>query len=175
MGKPHAVTNKVEAMVLETLQKSGFTITADATLNGKTIEEKQYIDNHYYAIANKASLSKPADLNPPAAKQDEFKTNFGLSWADALAQGLAYNAVDGCSKLGVNGDELNTMWAAAKKAGKLVKFGGGFYAGELPLPSEEVASPAQKKVAEDPSPAEKKAPASSSYICALVSGALVVA
>ena len=127
--KPHAVTAAVVLLVKNKFGDSGISITDDGILDNKIIEEKLLIDNHYYAIANKASLSKPKDLNPPAAKQEEFAKMFGLTWADALAQGVVYNAVDGCAKLGIDGGQMDTCWAAAKKAGKLVKFGGGFYAG----------------------------------------------
>eukprot|EP00667_Euglena_gracilis_P023247 EG_transcript_26205 len=67
--KPHAVTPAVVSLVKEGLEKAGITVTAEGSLDNKTISEKLLIDNHYYAIANKASLTKPKDLNPPAAKQ----------------------------------------------------------------------------------------------------------
>lgn len=129
--KPHAVTPKVEALVKEGLQKKGITILSEGVLDAKTIEENKLIDNHYYAIANKASLTKPVDLNPPEAKQAEFEKKFGISWADALKQGRVYNAVDGCAKLGCDGDQMDVLWAKSKDAGNLVKFGGGFYAGKI--------------------------------------------
>lgn len=47
------------------LKKHGITVLSEGTLDAQTIEDKLLIDNHYYAIANKASLTKPADLNPP--------------------------------------------------------------------------------------------------------------
>ena len=53
-------------------------------------------------------------------------------YLQALAEGRVYNAVDGCKKLGIGGDTMDKQWAAAKKAGHLVKFGGGFYAGRIP-------------------------------------------
>ena len=31
---------------------------------------------------------------------------------------------------------MDKKWAEAKKAGNLVKFGGGFYAGKIPMESE---------------------------------------
>ena len=34
-----------------------------------------------------------------------------------------------CKKLNISADELNVLWGKAKKAGNLVKFGGGFYCG----------------------------------------------
>ena len=52
-------------MPTEGLKKAGVTITAQGTLDHAVIAEKLLIDNHYYAIANKASLTKPKDLNPP--------------------------------------------------------------------------------------------------------------
>ena len=45
-----------------------------------------------------------------------------------------FNAVDGCARLGIDGEKMDKTWAAAKKAGDLVKFGGGFYAGRIPTP-----------------------------------------
>merc|ERR1712100_910880 len=104
--KPHAVTEPTIALVKKTFEEKGFKIVKEGELDGPTIGEKKLIDNHYYAIANKASLTLPKDLNPPEAKQAEFAEKFGLS-----------------------GDEMDTQWAMTKKAGQLVKFGGGFYAG----------------------------------------------
>ena len=33
--------------------------------------------------------------------------------------------------LGVDGDQMDKLWAKSKDAGNLVKFGGGFYAGKV--------------------------------------------
>lgn len=52
-----------------------------------------------------------------------------MEWQDALAQGLCFNAMDACKELGIDATGLDAAWAAAKKADKLVKFGGGFYCG----------------------------------------------
>uniref|UniRef100_A0A7S4G7Y2 Nucleoside-diphosphate kinase n=1 Tax=Eutreptiella gymnastica TaxID=73025 RepID=A0A7S4G7Y2_9EUGL len=133
--KPHAVAPATMELVKKGFAAAGISIVSGGSLDNKTIEKKLLIDNHYYAIANKASLSKPKDLNPPAAKQQEFAKMFGITWADALAQGVVYNAVDGCTKLGIDGGEMDKRWAAAKDAGKLVKFGGGFYAGLVTPPA----------------------------------------
>ena len=50
--------------------------------------------------------------------------------------GRCYNAVDGCKRLGIDGTTMDKQWAGAKKAGNLVKFGGGFYAGKIPAPAK---------------------------------------
>ena len=135
--KPHAVTGKAQELVKSKFEAAGIQVIKEGSLDGATIEKDKLIDNHYYAIAAKASLSKPHELNPPPKKQEEFKAKFGISWPDALSKGVVFNAVDGCAKLGIDGATMDKRWAAAKKAGNLVKFGGGFYAGQLPLKEEE--------------------------------------
>jgi len=130
--KPHAAcSDKTASLVLEVFKGRGFTVLSEGEISGTVIEEKKYIDNHYYAIANKAALSKPAELHPSPQAQEEFKTLFGLGWEDALSQRLVYNAVDGCKYFGVDGKTMDNLWAKAKKAKRLVKFGGGFYAGKI--------------------------------------------
>jgi nucleoside diphosphate kinase len=129
--KPHAVTPKVVDLVKKKFAEAGISIVKEGSLDGKTIESKLLIDNHYYAIANKASLSKPKDLNVPPPKQDEFKQMFGLTWTEALEKGMVFNAVDACAHLGINGETMDTCWAKTKKANLLVKFGGGFYCGKV--------------------------------------------
>ncbi len=54
------------------------------------------VDQHYYAIASKATLVKPAEMPVPA---DKFQAAFGLSWQDALKAGSVYNALDACKVL----------------------------------------------------------------------------
>ena len=139
--KPHAVTEKTKQLVSEKFGAVGLRVYQEGSLDAKVIEENKLIDNHYYAIANKASLSKPAELNPPAAKQAEFEKKFGVSWSAALAAGSVYNAVDGCSRLGIDGAQIDAEWARAKKDGNLLKFGGGFYAGKIPRKAQAVAAP----------------------------------
>jgi len=131
--KPHAVTPKVVELVKAKFAEESFTVLSDGAIAGETIEKDLLVDNHYYAIANKASLSKPAELNPPASKLEEFEAKWGLSWAKALEDGVVFNAVDGCKKLGIDGDTMDSRWGATKKAGELIKFGGGFYCGKLSL------------------------------------------
>jgi len=138
--KPHAVTGEAKKLVASSFSKAGISVTKEGTLDAATIEKNKLIDNHYYAIANKASLTKPKDLNPPQAKQDDFEKKFGISWKAALAKGLVYNAVDGCKRLGIDGEKMDKVWGSAKKAGDLVKFGGGFYAGRIPCAKEESSS-----------------------------------
>lgn len=72
----------------------------------KEIDEKQLIDQHYYAIASKATLLKPIELNVPAEK---FEAQFGIKWKDANEQGKCYNAIDACEKLGIDAEGTSTI------------------------------------------------------------------
>eukprot|EP00967_Tisochrysis_lutea_P101379 scaffold152075_cov31-Tisochrysis_lutea.AAC.1 len=168
--KPHAVTDQVKQLAQAKLKAAGITVCSEGSLTGPVIEKNLLIDNHYYAIANKASvaqdhpcpvnttvglvqshpnvtsmysrtasgiacpaiqyaeapnrmasLSKPKDLNPPAPKRKEFKDKFGISWEQAIADGVVYNAVDACERLGIDGDQMDKLWANAKKSDNLVK------------------------------------------------------
>ncbi|CAD7933307.1 unnamed protein product [Amoebophrya sp. A25] len=124
--KPHANTDKAREVVKAGLEAKKVTVLKEGLITGKEIDEKQLIDNHYYAIASKATILKPAQLNVP---KKMFQDKFGKDWDETLAAGLIFNAKDACEKLGIDSEELNTNWAKSKKAGKLVKFGGGFYCG----------------------------------------------
>merc|ERR1712151_885404 len=108
-------------------------VTGEGSLTSDVIDKKKLIDQHYYAIASKATILKPNQLNIP---KDKFKAKFGKEWDEALNQGLCLNALDACEFFGCDTDELNKAWTAAKKADKLVKFGGGFYCGDLSINSQ---------------------------------------
>lgn len=134
--KPHAVTDKVKELVKETLEKNGLEIKKEGELEGKEIDEKMLIDKHYYAIASKATILKPDKLNVPKGK---FKEKFGLEWTEALKSGKVLNAKDACESFGIDANEIDKMWGECKKAGDLVKFGGGFYCGKLVSPKDKEA------------------------------------
>merc|ERR1740138_597726 len=122
--KPHAVTDKAKELVKAGLEANDIKILKQGTIKGDVIDKKKLIDQHYYAIASKATILKPTELNVP---NDKFEKQFGCSWASAKPN--AYNAMDACEKLGVDADELSALWGECKKKNKLVKLGGGFYCG----------------------------------------------
>merc|ERR1740117_1489863 len=124
--KPHAVTEKTKALVKSSLEAKGLKILSERSITSEEIDSKKLIDQHYYAIASKATILKPDQLNVP---EDKFKAQFGLEWKDALASGKVMNAMDGCKELGIDADGLDKEWAKCKADKKLVKFGGGFYCG----------------------------------------------
>merc|ERR1719361_1286498 len=75
--KPHAVTDKTNKLVHDRLVQKGLKITSEGTLTSEVIDEKKLIDQHYYAIASKATILKPHELNIP---KDKFKVSFGDEW-----------------------------------------------------------------------------------------------
>eukprot|EP01039_Chlorochromonas_danica_P004945 gene4945-5428_t len=122
--KPHANNEKTQELVKNNLLARGIRIVKEGAFTGPEIDEQMLIDQHYYAIASKATLLQPKDIPVPA---DKFEASFGLSWAQALEQKKVFNAIDACKELNVDAEGLDALWGQSKK----VKFGGGFYCGEV--------------------------------------------
>ena len=122
--KPHANTTAAQAKVKSVFKDKKINIQKEGELSGPEIDKDMLIDQHYYAIASKATILKPNTLPVP---KDKFKNAFGLEWEDALKDGLVYNAKDACTYLGIDSEGLDAIWSQSK----LVKFGGGFYCGKL--------------------------------------------
>jgi hypothetical protein len=139
--KPHANTPAVQALMKEKFTSSGITVLQEGELTGEQIDQGKLIDQHYYAIASKATILKPADMPVPA---DKFESAFGVAWAEVLEGGKAYNALDACEYFGVDSEGINELWQAVAAEKKLVKLGGGFYCGLVSAP----AAPAQEAAGE---------------------------
>jgi len=125
--KPHANTEKVNELVKAKFAEVGISILSDGEIDGPTIDKNKYIDQHYYAIASKATLLEPKDL---PVKTDVFKETFGEEWDTVLSDGRAFNALGMKEKLGGDAATLDKAWAATQD-GKRVKMGGGFYCGMI--------------------------------------------
>lgn len=104
-------------------------------MDGPTIDAKKYIDQHYYAIASKATLLKPSELNVP---KEKFSAQFSEEWDAALEAGRLVNAMDALEKFGVDVPTLNAAWVEAQAAKKLVKLGGGFYCGLVTVGEQQL-------------------------------------
>jgi len=122
--KPHANKPAVIDLVKSKFSGVGISILSDGEIDGKSIDSKKLIDQHYYAIASKATILKPDALPVPA---DKFKEKFGEEWSKVLEEKRAFNALDAKEKLGFDDAELDKVWKAATPADKVIKFGGGFY------------------------------------------------
>lgn len=123
--KPHANTPATQKLVKEKLTEAGIEILTETDIDGTTIDEKKLIDQHYYAIASKATILPASKIPVPA---DKFQETFGESWDTVLAEDRACNALEACKRFGCTPEELNDAWQNAKK---VVKFGGGFYCGQV--------------------------------------------
>ena len=73
--KPAANTEATRALVRKVLKERKVKITKEGEIKGAEIDKKKLIDQHYYAIASKATLTKPKDLPVPA---DKFEAKFGI-------------------------------------------------------------------------------------------------
>jgi hypothetical protein len=65
--KPHANTAATQRLVSEMITARGINILTEGELTGEQIDAGMLIDQHYYAIASKATLLKPEQLPVPAA------------------------------------------------------------------------------------------------------------
>ncbi len=128
--KPHANNQNTQKDVYLHLLAKGFNITTEGEFSGETIDKDMLIDQHYYAIASKATLLKPEDIPVPEKK---FEEAFGLTWKEALDKKVVYNAIEACKYLGVDAEGIDALWAKCKK----VKFGGGFYCGVIEVEGKE--------------------------------------
>jgi len=118
--KPHANTEATQAFVKSKLQSSGLTILSECDIDGPTIDKKKLIDQHYYAIASKATILPASEIPVPT---DKFEAEFGEKWATVLEEKRACNAMEACERFQCDTKTLNDAWQKAKA----VKFGGGFY------------------------------------------------
>lgn len=129
--KPHANTSHVQELVKSVFQAQGVHIIAEGEIKAEDIDKDMLIDNHYYAIASKATLLKPAALPVPA---DKFEAEFGKSWKTALEEGVVYNALDASSYLSLDAAALDALFQKSQK----VKFGGGFYCAKIEVPDKPI-------------------------------------
>lgn len=105
--KPHAYNEKTKNLVYKKLIDAGCKIISENVITGIEIDEKKLIDNHYYAIASKATILKPSELVIP---EDKFESFFNEKWSTVLAEDRAVNALDACSRLDITSAELETAW-----------------------------------------------------------------
>mmetsp|Transcript_37716 Transcript_37716/g.87598 ORF Transcript_37716/g.87598 Transcript_37716/m.87598 type:complete len:326 (+) Transcript_37716:75-1052(+) len=129
--KPHAVCPPVVLLVREKLEGKGIRVLRSAEIAAEDIDSRRLIDAHYGAIASRAVLQKPTELVVQQGAKDQFLQLFGLSWDDALSQGLVFNAADAAEKLGLAPLEVSAKFDKLKKGEDQIKFGGGFYVGKV--------------------------------------------
>jgi len=121
--KPHADSDRCEAVVRAALLAAGCAITSTRRIGGAEIEDRKLIDAHYGSLAEAAMATPPSAFEVGAAKAVEFEAAFGVSWAAArkVLNPLAM------AELRVDGAELEKMW----RSGPCVKLAPGTYVAEL--------------------------------------------
>jgi hypothetical protein len=129
--KPHANTLATQALVREKLVSAGISILSEQEMAGSVIDDQQLIDQHYYAIASKATILSPKDIAVP---KDKFEEAFGESWDKVLEEGRACNAMEATRLFECTADELEEAWRKAK----VTKLGGGFYCGLMEMNSKKL-------------------------------------
>ena len=90
-AKPHANTPAVLDVIKAKFAAKGITILQEGEVTGEQIDSKGYIDQHYYAIAEKSTLTSGKDLPVNA---DKFKGTFGEDWSTVVKEGRAFNALE---------------------------------------------------------------------------------
>jgi len=136
--KPHANTEKMKAKVTEKFSEKGIEIVGEGDIKGTDIDEKKLIDQHYYAIASKATILEAKDIPVP---KEKFKDTFGEDWDAVLADKRAFNALDLKKALGWSAEQLDAEWdkTSDKHDPKTrIKFGGGFYCGKIHVDGKDL-------------------------------------
>jgi len=130
-AKPHANTPAVLDVIQAKFAEKGIKVLQEGVVTGEEIDSKGYIDQHYYAIAEKSTLTSGKDLPVNAEK---FKGMFGEDWSTVVAEGRAFNALEFKKKFSQFAAEgaLDKAWdATSDKKKTRVKLGGGFYCGQI--------------------------------------------
>jgi len=96
-AKPHANTPAVLDVLTAKFAEKGIKVVKEGVVSGEEIDSKGYIDQHYYAIAEKSTLTTGGKLPVNAEK---FKGTFGEDWATVVAEGRALNALEFKNKFG---------------------------------------------------------------------------
>jgi hypothetical protein len=129
--KPHANTEATQNLVRNKLTQAGISIISEGEVTGEEIDEKKLIDQHYYAIASKATIVPANEIPVPEAK---FEESFGETWEKVLSEKRACNALEACEQFKCSPSQLNEAWQKAH----VVKFGGGFYCGLVSLNDKQL-------------------------------------
>jgi len=130
-AKPHANTPGVLDAITARFAEKGIKVLSEGVVTGEEIDKKGFIDQHYYAIAEKSTLTSGKDLPVNA---DKFKATFGEDWTKVVAEGRAFNALEFKNKFATfsKPGALDKAWDETSVDKKTrVKLGGGFYCGQI--------------------------------------------
>ena len=138
-AKPHANTPAVLEVIRTKFEvirtkfaEQGIEVLKEGVVTGEEIESKGFIDQHYYAIAEKSTLTAGKDL---PVTPDIFKEAFGEDWSTVVAEGRALNALEFKNKFSAFQPEgaLDKAWDANEST----KLGCGFYCDQITVDGVE--------------------------------------
>ena len=130
-AKPHANTPAVLEVIKAKFGEKAINVLKEGDVTGEEIDSKGYIDQHYYAIAEKSTLTSGKDLPVNAEK---FEGVFGEDWKTVVSEGRALNALEFKKAFAIYQPEgaLDKAWDETNVDKKTrVKLGGGFYCGQI--------------------------------------------
>ena len=135
-AKPHANTPAVLEVIRTKFADLGIKVLKEGVVTGEEIESKGFIDQHYYALAEKSTLTAGKDF---PVTPEIFKEAFGEDWSTVVAEGRALNALEFKNKFPAFQPEgaLDKEWDATSAPGKRMKLGDGFYCGQIPVDGVE--------------------------------------
>jgi nucleoside diphosphate kinase len=135
-AKPQANTPAVLEVIRTKFVELGIKVLKEGVVTGEEIDSKGFIDQHYYAIAEKSTLTAGKDL---PVIPEKFKEAFGEDWSTVVAEGRALNALEFKNKFSAFQPEgaLDKAWDATSAPGKRIKLGDGFYCGQIPVDGVE--------------------------------------
>ena len=116
-AKPHANTPAVLEVIRTKFAEQGIKVLKEGVVTGEEIESKGFIDQHYYAIADKSTLTAGKDF---PVTPEFFKEAFGEDWSTVVAEGRALNALEFKNKFPALQPEgaLDKAWDATSASGK---------------------------------------------------------
>jgi len=129
--KPHANTKAGQKLLRDQLKKYSVEISKEESIDASEIKRRRIIDDHYGSIASKAVDISPADLQVQPKAQQAFEAAFGITWCDALARNIVFNAAQAKDRLKVSDVGLDDKWTPLQLGKGKVKFGSGCYCGRI--------------------------------------------
>jgi nucleoside diphosphate kinase len=135
-AKPHANTPAVLEVIRTKFAEQGIKVLKEGIVTGDEIESKGFIDQHYYALAEKSTLTAGKDF---PVTPEIFKEAFGEDWSTVVAEGRALNALEFKNKFPALQPEgaLDKAWDATSASGKRMNLEGGLYCGQITVDGVE--------------------------------------
>ena len=116
---PHAVfAGGVRDVIEAKFREQGIRILSEGDIDGRTIDEKRFIDHHFYPVASKATIFRPNELGVP---KDKFQEAFGEDWDQVVLEGRVLNALELSKLAKVDAATMDQAWADAVTLGHTIK------------------------------------------------------